>query len=135
MGVADALEAFRAATVALPEERRRLADGIVKAITKDGVDRHEFLEYVPYLQTFQAHEQLTTLLLHNPGEDDYWIECCFYQAVLDALYACGTQADAARLVKEAPERDRKVFFDLAEEIEKRAAKQEMGKHLRPGGRE
>jgi hypothetical protein len=121
-GGKDALEAFTAATVALPEERNRLADGIVKAIIEDGVERHEFLEYVPYLQTFQAHEQLTTLLLHNPGEDAYWIACCLYQAVLDALYACGTRADAARLVKESPERDRQVFGDLAAAIEKRATK-------------
>ena len=116
----DALSRFERETSDSSTERRRLADDVVAAITRSGVDRHAFLAHVPYLVRFGCHAQLTTLLLHDPGEDDYWLECCFYQEVMNALVACGTTADAVRIRAGAPERDRGVFLELAAELEKGA---------------
>lgn len=113
----DALDRYQTATVGRPAVRAALADAVVAAIVEDGIDRHDFLDHVPYLQEFAAHAQLTTLLLHDPGEDDYWLDCCFYISVYDALADCGTPADAERLRAEAPERDRQVFLDLADELD------------------
>lgn len=119
LSLQDALGRFHVATERLLEERVHLADNLVSAIVNDGVDRHNFLEHIPYLAVIGADQQLTTLLLHDPGEDDYWVECCFYVAVMDALRTCGTLADAKRLRAEAPQRDHEVFIALAVELEQR----------------